>query len=162
MSPQETARIEHFLKLTLKLAEENMLKGEGGPFGAIVVKDDQIVGSGFNQVTSTYDPTAHAEVQAIRDACRHLKSFQIEDCEVFASCEPCPMCLGAIYWARPKALYFASTRKDAADAGFDDDFIYQEIALTPEKRSIPTKHVYFEGHNKVFSLWKAKQDRVDY
>jgi len=154
--------IQKFLNITLDLAEKNMLKGKGGPFGAIVVQGDKIVGEGFNQVTSTNDPTAHAEVQAIRDACRNLKTFQLDDCIVYASCEPCPMCLGAIYWSRPKAIYFASTRQDAADAGFDDDFIYKEIVLPVEKRSILTRNVPFDGHKRVFELWKSKQDRVEY
>lgn len=155
-------RIEGFLKQTLELAKDHMQKGLGGPFGAIVVKDDKIVGRGFNAVTTKNDPTAHAEVQAIRDACQNLGSFQLEDCEVFSSCEPCPMCLGAIYWARPKALYFASSREDAAEAGFDDDFIYKEIILPIGQRSIPTFHVATQGHTEVFNLWKQKQDRVDY
>jgi guanine deaminase len=154
--------IQKYLKMALELAEQNMLKGAGGPFGAVVVKGDEVVGRGFNQVTSSNDPTAHAEIQAIRDACRNLKSFQIEDCVVYTSCEPCPMCLGALYWARPKAIYFASTRQDAADAGFDDDFIYREIVLPLERRRILTRHVPFAGHSKVFELWKLKQDKIHY
>jgi guanine deaminase len=157
-----TETILKFLKTTAQLAEENMLKGAGGPFGAIVVKDEMIVGRGFNQVTSLNDPTAHAEIQAIRDACRNLGAFQLDDCTVFSSCEPCPMCLGALYWARPKAIYFASTRKDAAQAGFDDDFIYREITLLPEERSILTRVVPYEGHLRPFELWGSKQDRIDY
>jgi len=159
---RDTSSIVKYLSLAASLAEENMLKGHGGPFGAIVVKDDVVVGRGFNQVTTLNDPTAHAEVQAIRDACRKLKSFQLDGCEIFTSCEPCPMCLGALYWARPKAIYFASTRKDAADAGFDDDLIYREIVLPVDKRSIHTRGVSFEGHLRVFELWKSKQDRVEY
>ncbi len=156
------ARIQKYLKATVELAKKHMQDGQGGPFGAIVVQNDAIVGSGFNSVTSRNDPTAHAEVQAIRDACQKLSTFQLDDCEIFSSCEPCPMCLGAIYWARPKALYFAASRRDAALAGFDDDFIYQEIALPIEKRSIPTFHVVTQGHTEVFELWKLKEDRVDY
>jgi guanine deaminase len=159
---QDSATIVKFLSQAAALAEENMLKGLGGPFGALVVKEGRVVGRGFNQVTSLNDPTAHAEVQAIRDACKNLSSFQLDDCEIYTSCEPCPMCLGALYWARPKAIYFASTRKDAADAGFDDDLIYREIVLPVEKRSIPTKGYPYEGHLRVFELWKTKQDRVEY
>jgi guanine deaminase len=159
---QDSATIIKFLGQAAALAEENMLKGLGGPFGALVVKEGRVVGRGFNQVTSLNDPTAHAEVQAIRDACKNLSSFQLEDCEIYTSCEPCPMCLGALYWARPKAIYFASTRKDAADAGFDDDLIYREIVLPVEKRSIPTKGYSYEGHLRVFELWKSKRDRVEY
>ena len=161
-STPDTQTIQKYLNVALDLAEKNMLKGAGGPFGAIVVKDDKIVGQGFNQVTSSNDPTAHAEVQAIRDACRNLKSFQLDGCVVYTSCEPCPMCLGAIYWARPQAIYFASTREDAAGAGFDDDFIYREIILPIEKRSILTQHTPFDGHSRVFDLWKSKQDKIEY
>jgi tRNA(Arg) A34 adenosine deaminase TadA len=154
--------IQKYLLEALAVAEQNMSKERGGPFGAIVVRGDKIVGRGGNRVTAINDPTAHAEVQAIRDACKNLGSFQLDDCEIYSSCEPCPMCLGAIYWARPKALYFASDRKDAADAGFDDDFIYREIALPTERRSILTQGVPFDGHLRVFELWKKKSDRIDY
>jgi len=151
-----------YLQEALAVAEDNMNKGFGGPFGAIVVKDGKIVGRGANRVTSLNDPTAHAEVQAIRDACKTLGSFQLDGCEIYSSCEPCPMCLGAIYWARPKAIYFGSTREDAAHAGFDDDFIYREIVLPVDKRSILTKAVPFDGHLRVFELWKKKSDRIEY
>lgn len=161
MSNEHQTHIK-YLQVAAELAEENMMQGKGGPFGAVVVKGDQIVGRGFNQVTSLNDPTAHAEVMAIRDACKNLGSFQIEDCVVYTSCEPCPMCLGALYWARPKAIYYASTRKDAADAGFDDDFIYREIVLPVEHRSIKTRALTYDGHLRVFELWQKKQDRVDY
>ncbi|NCN41903.1 nucleoside deaminase [bacterium] len=159
---QAELRIKDFLKQTLELTKNHLELGQGGPFGAIVVQGDKIVGRGFNKVTSLNDPTAHAEVQAIRDACKTLSTFQLSGCEIFSTCEPCPMCLGAIYWARPKALYFASSRLDAADAGFDDDFIYKEIVLPLDQRSIPTVHVATEGHTDVFQAWKLNEDRVDY
>jgi guanine deaminase len=159
---RDSKSIEKYLNEAARLAEENVLNGQGGPFAAIVVKGDKIVGRGCNQVTTSNDPTAHAEVQAIRDACRNLASFQLDDCEVYTSCEPCPMCLGAIYWARPKAIYFASSRKDAAAAGFDDDLIYREIVLPIEKRSIHTQGVPHAGHLKPFEAWKKKQDKVEY
>lgn len=141
---------------------EKMNQGHGGPFGALVVKDGKIVGRGWNSVTSTNDPTAHAEVNAIRDACRNLKSFQIEDCILYTSCEPCPMCLGAIYWARPGAIYFASSREDAAAAGFDDDFIYQELSKSLVQRSLPINQLIPEEGAKAFDSWIQKSDRVRY
>ena len=159
---KDPAVVKKFLEMAVELAETNLRAGLGGPFGAVVVRNEQVIGRGFNQVTALNDPTAHAEVQAIRDACRNTGSFQLEDCEIYTTCEPCPMCLGAIYWARPNAIYFASTRKDAAAAGFDDDFIYHEINLPLEKRTIPTWHSPFEGHLRIFEIWKNKQDRVDY
>jgi len=116
---------EYFMEKAIELSLDNMRSGKGGPFGAIIVKDGKIVGSGANHVTSENDPTAHAEVVAIRDACKNLGTFQLDDCIIYTSCEPCPMCLGAIYWARPKAIYYANTRVDAANIGFDDDFIYE-------------------------------------
>ncbi|MBK8702952.1 MAG: nucleoside deaminase [Saprospiraceae bacterium] len=115
-----------FMLSAIQLAREGMLRNQGGPFGALVIKDGQIIGRGNNQVTSSNDPTAHAEIVAIRDACRHLNSFQLDDCLLFTSCEPCPMCLGAIYWARPSHVFYACTRHDASQAGFDDSFIYEK------------------------------------
>ena len=117
------------MREAIRLSKEGMESGHGGPFGAVVVKDGEIIASGFNRVLSSNDPTAHAEVTAIREACQRLKHFQLDDCILYTSCEPCPMCLGAIYWARPKAVYYANTRKDAAEIGFDDDFIYRELEL---------------------------------
>src|SRR3954468_6759645 len=125
-----------FMREAIRLSIDMMRCGEGGPFGAVVVRGEKVVGRGCNQVTSTNDPTAHAEIVAIRDACKRLKTFQLDDCELYTSCEPCPMCLSAIYWARLKKIYFANTRQDAAEIGFDDDFIYQEIPLALEKRKI--------------------------
>lgn len=151
-----------FMNRAVELAIEKMTQGHGGPFGAVVVKDGKIIAEGFNAVTSTNDPTAHAEVQAIRKACQELGTFQLEDCEIYTSCEPCPMCLGAIYWARPKKVYYACTRKDAADAGFDDDFIYREIAMPPEARTIPMVALGREHALKAFAAWTAKTNKVEY
>ena len=133
-----------------------------GPFGAVVVKNGEIVGRGFNQVTSSNDPTAHAEVVAIRDACNNLGTFQLEDCEIYTSCEPCPMCLGAIYWARPRKVYYANTREDAAEIGFDDAFIYQEIPLPLHQRKIEMIPLGREEAQKAFQFWKDKSDKTEY
>ncbi|HOS49133.1 MAG TPA: nucleoside deaminase, partial [Bacteroidia bacterium] len=126
-----------FMKAAILAASEGLKLGKGGPFGAVVVKDGKIIAVGSNHVTSTNDPTAHAEVMAIREACRVLGTYQLSDCEIYTSCEPCPMCMGAIYWARPKKVYYASTRHDAAAAGFDDSFIYDELNVDPKDRAIP-------------------------
>jgi tRNA(Arg) A34 adenosine deaminase TadA len=126
------------------------------------VKDGVIIGRGNNRVTSTNDPTAHAEVVAIRDACKNLSTFQLDGCEIYTSCEPCPMCLGAIYWARPAKLYYANTRKDAADIGFDDDLIYQEINVPIPQRQIPTFQLMSDEALSTFKRWKEKADRTDY
>lgn len=150
-----------FMREAIRLAAENIRRG-GGPFGALVVRDGRIIGSGVNQVTSSMDPTAHAEINAIRAACRHLGHWQLEGCEVYSSCEPCPMCLGAIYWARPAALYFANTREDAASIRFDDAFIYRELMLPPHARSIPTIQLLREEGIQVFSAWEADPDKVRY
>jgi tRNA(Arg) A34 adenosine deaminase TadA len=139
-----------------------MERNEGGPFGAVVVKDGQIIGKGNNRVTSSNDPTAHAEVEAIRDACRHLGSFQLEGCVLYTSCEPCPMCLGAIYWARPDRVVYACSRADAAAIEFDDDFIYQELSLLPEQRSIPAVQDLRDEGLVVFRDWVAKPDKTSY
>ena len=151
-----------FMRRAIALAEEGVNEGDGGPFGAIVVRDGRIVGEGCNKVTSTLDPTAHAEIVAIREACRNLNSFQLEGCTVYASCEPCPMCLGAIYWARPARLLYACTRQDAAAVGFDDDFIYREIALPIVERRIPTDNFLREEGLTVFQNWAAKEDKIEY
>jgi len=137
---------KYFIKEAINLALENVKSGNGGPFGAIVVKNGKIIATGTNSVTSENDPTAHAEVTAIRNACKELKTYQLEDCVIYSSCEPCPMCLGAIYWARPLKLVFASTKDDAALAGFDDSYIYDEIALTPDKRHLKT--IQIDSKNK--------------
>jgi len=139
-----------------------MREGAGGPFGAIVVKDGEIIGRGYNEVTSTNDPTAHAEIVAIRAACRFLKSHQLDGCEIYASCEPCPMCFAAIYWARPSTVYYANTKKDAANIGFDDYFIEKEIRLDPTERKIPMIQLLREEAIVVFEEWKSKEDKTEY
>ena len=136
----------------IMLSLKGSADGKGGPFGAVVVKNGEIVGRGFNQVTSSNDPTAHAEVVAIRDACNNLGTFQLEDCEIYTSCEPCPMCLGAIYWARPSKVYYANTREDAAEIGFDDAFIYQEIPLPIHQRKIEMIPLGREEAQKAFQF----------
>lgn len=146
----------------IQLANRGISHKEGGPFGCVIVKGDEIVGRGNNQVTSTNDPTAHAEVVAIRNACKNLNSFQLEDCEIYTSCEPCPMCLGAIYWARPKVIYYAGTRADAADAGFDDSLIYEEMDRSLADRLIPIKSIGREQALKVFETWKNNPDKTTY
>lgn len=156
------AYVESFLRAAIRLSREKMEAGEGGPFGALIVRDGEIVGIGWNRVTSVNDPTAHAEIEAIRNACRHLESFSLEGCEIYASCEPCPMCLSAIYWARLDALYYAASRNDAADAGFDDALLYEELRKPPGMHSIPTQRGCEQEAKNVFDLWKNKPNRIDY
>ena len=151
-----------FMAEAIRLAEKNVRDGRGGPFGAVVVKDGRIIARGANLVTSTNDPTAHAEVVAIREACRTLGSFQLAGCDLYASCEPCPMCLGAIYWARPDRLFFASTRADAAAAGFDDSMIYDQMPLPPTERSLPTVHLAHPDREQPLTAWSELSDRTDY
>lgn len=154
---------ESYLREAIALARAGMERGDGGPFGCVIVKGGQVVGRGNNRVTSTNDPTAHAEVVAIREACKALGDFQLSGCTLYTSCEPCPMCLGAIYWARPDRIVFAATREDAADAGFDDQLIYDELALPPEARRIPTDtRVLRDEAKTVFRAWKEKEDKVSY
>jgi tRNA(Arg) A34 adenosine deaminase TadA len=153
---------EKFMREAIRLSLSKMQANCGGPFGAVVVRNGKIVGRGWNQVTSTNDPTAHAEVTAIRDACKKLKTFQLDDCELYTSCEPCPMCLSAIYWARFKKVYYANTRKDAAKIGFDDDLIYREVPKPISKRFIPMKQLLHGPALKVFSEWKKKADKINY
>ncbi|MDA3943559.1 MAG: nucleoside deaminase [Bacteroidetes bacterium] len=153
---------EKFMQEAIKLAASNLNSGKGGPFGAIVVKNGEIIGRGANQVTSTNDPTAHAEIVAIRDACKNLNSFQLDGCEIYASCEPCPMCLGAIYWARPSHLYFAASREDAAQAGFDDSYIYQQVPLKPIDRDIKSLQLLQQDAVQVFTLWNASDQKIPY
>ena len=150
---------EKFMNEAVELSIKGMLNNEGGHFGAVVVKNGQIVGKGNNKVTSTFDPTAHAEVVAIRDACKNLNTFQLDDCIIYTSCEPCPMCLGAIYWARPKAVYYGCTKQDAADINFDDDFIYKELKVPMTDRKIPFKQLGRKNALKAFQLWSKKQDK---
>ena len=153
---------EQFMREAIRESREGMQENDGGPFGAIVVKDGKIVGRGHNRVLATNDPTAHAEVVAIRDACKNLGTFQLDDCEVYTSCEPCPMCLGAIYWARPKRVFFGCTRTDAADIEFDDDFIYAEITVPLEQRKIPMIPLLREEALEVFRAWQTKGDKTLY
>jgi len=153
---------EKFLQRAIELANKSIESGLGGPFGAVVVKNNMIVGEGHNIVTSSNDPTAHAEVVAIRNACKNLNTFQLDDCEIYSSCEPCPMCLGAIYWARPSALYFATSKEDASKAGFDDSFIYDEISLPNDKRKIKTINIPNKEANLVFEKWVVLDNKIDY
>ncbi|MEO7263747.1 MAG: nucleoside deaminase [Ferruginibacter sp.] len=155
-------REEKFMKEAIELSMKGMQDNQGGPFGCVIVKDDKIIGRGNNKVTSTNDPTAHAEVVAIRDACKNLGTYQLEGCEVYTSCEPCPMCLGAIYWARPSIIYFANNRQDAADIGFDDSMIYDEMAAGIEQRKIPIQSLSRDEAIKVFNAWKDKVDKTAY
>jgi tRNA(Arg) A34 adenosine deaminase TadA len=153
---------EKFMRRAMALAQNGIDASSGGPFGAVVVRGGEIIGEGCNRVTSTNDPTAHAEIVAIREACRNLNSFQLEGCEIYTSCEPCPMCLGAIYWARPARMFFACTREDAANAGFDDDFIYEEIALPVNERRIETVNFLREEGLSLFENWVKKPDKTKY
>ncbi len=146
----------------INLAINGMQNNEGGPFGCIVVKDGKIIGKGNNKVTSTNDPTAHAEIIAIRNACKNLDSFQLNGCTIYTSCEPCPMCLGAIYWARPDKVYFASNKTDAAKIGFDDAFIYKEIDLDYAERSIEFEQKNRAEALEAFKLWEEKEDKTKY
>jgi len=157
-----TERHEEFMRRAISLAQQGVDAGAGGPFGAVVVKNDEIVGEGFNQVTSINDPTAHAEIVAIRNACRNLNSFQLDDCIIYTSCEPCPMCLGAIYWARPLRVFYAATRDDAANIGFDDQFIYEEIEKNFEHRQMKLVNLMRDEGLTVFENWKNKSDKTKY
>ena len=150
------------MRAAIRLSLSKMRANCGGPFGAVVVRNGKIIGRGWNQVTSANDPTAHAEVTAIRDACSRLKTFQLDDCELYTSCEPCPMCLSAIYWARLQKVYYANTRKDAAKIAFDDDLIYREVAKPISKRLIPMKQLLRPEALKVFKEWGNKMDKVRY
>lgn len=146
----------------IRLANENIPTGKGGPFGAVVVKDGVIIARSSNRVTVDNDPTAHAEIVAIREACKVLGSFQLDGCEIYASCEPCPMCLGAIYWARPEKLYFAANRHDAAEAGFDDDFIYKEINCRIQDRKIETHQILRNDALQAFDTWTKMDKKKTY
>ena len=151
-----------FMREAAQMAHENVLAGRGGPFGAVIVRKGEIVGRGTNVVTSTNDPTAHAEVTAIRDACRRLHTFTLAGCEIYTSCEPCPMCLAAIYWARLEKIFYANTRVDAARIGFDDDFLYREITLPHDQRSTPILPLPSDEAAATFKLWTTKSDKVPY
>ena len=151
-----------FMREAIALSQRSIDSGKGGPFGAVVVKDGKIVGSGHNEVTSTNDPTAHAEVVAIRRACKTLQSFQLNGCELYTSCEPCPMCLGAIYWARPDRVYYANTQADAAAVGFDDQFIYDELEQPMSQRQIPMVQFLRNDAQKVFHAWVTHSNKIEY
>jgi len=150
------------MREAIALSIEKMEAGEGGPFGAVVAKNGEIVGRGWNRVTSSNDPTAHAEMMAIRDACQTLDTFDLSGCELYASCEPCPMCLAAIYWARLDCLYYAAGREDAADAGFDDEFLYEEVSNPWKNRKLPAEQGLADEAQKAFETWKTKLDRRNY
>ena len=153
---------EKFMREAIRLSIENVNYGNGGPFGAVIVKDNKIIARGVNRVTSDNDPTAHAEVVAIRNACKELGTFQLDGCEIYTSCEPCPMCLGAIYWARPDKMYYANTKQDAAEIDFDDDFIYQELALPYGERKLKTIQLLRDEAIEAFKLWKDSNDKIEY
>ncbi len=151
-----------FINQAIELANENVKSGKGGPFGAIIVKNNKVIATAVNTVTATNDPTAHAEINAIRIACNKLNSFQLADCEIYSSCEPCPMCLGAIYWSRAKKIYFAADKKDAANAGFDDSFIYDEIKLPVNQRKLSTQLLKLENKLAPFQLWQKQKNKTNY
>ncbi len=151
-----------FMERAIALATENVVSGAGGPFGAVIVRDGEIIATGVNCVTAKNDPTAHAEVMAIRAACEKLGSFQLTGCEIYTSCEPCPMCLAAIYWSRCSAIYFGNTALDAADVGFDDSFLYVEVAKPRSERTIPTSRLLPEQAIVTFNTWRDYTERVDY
>ena len=152
---------KEFMRMAVELAVENVRNG-GGPFGAVIVKDNEVVATGVNRVTANNDPTAHAEVCAIRSACAKLGTFVLEGCKIYSSCEPCPMCLGAIYWAHIDRLYYGCNKLDAADAGFDDSFIYKELELDASQRRLKTDELLPEVAKAAFEAWKNKEDKVEY
>lgn len=149
----------YFINEAIRLSQQGMRNNEGGPFGCVIVKDGVIVGKGNNRVLANNDPTAHAEIVAIRDACKHLQTFQLTGCDVYTSCEPCPMCMGAIYWARPRAVYYANTRQQAAAIGFDDELIYVELEKDLIDRSIPMHCIISEDAIAVFKEWEEKGNK---
>jgi guanine deaminase len=151
-----------FMQRAVALALEKMRENSGGPFGAVIVRDNAIIAEGWNEVTSSNDPTAHAEIVAIRRACARLGTFNLPDCDIFTNCEPCPMCLGAIYWARLRRIYYANTRAEAAQIGFDDAFIYEEIGRPPESRKIPAIRLLTEDSHSAFQEWAADPGKVRY
>lgn len=149
------------MRQAIQLAVENVKQG-GGPFGAVIVKDGEVVATGVNRVTATHDPTAHAEVRAIREACSCLQDFQLEGCDIYTSCEPCPMCLGAIYWSRLRHIYYGCNKADAAQAGFDDSFIYKEMELPLSQRHKPIEELLPEEARQTFRAWDEQEDKVEY
>jgi tRNA(Arg) A34 adenosine deaminase TadA len=157
-----TEQQEAFMREAIQLSLSNIKSCNGGPFGAVIVKDGQIIARGANSVTSTNDPTAHAEVVAIRQACENLQTFQLTGCEIYASCEPCPMCLGAIYWARLDKLYYANTKNDAAAINFDDKFIYEELEKPLEKRTLFTRQLLRNEALEAFKKWSETEQKTEY
>jgi len=153
---------QKFMRMAIKASEKNVLDSIGGPFGAVIVKDGKVIAKSGNKVTSTNDPTAHAEVSAIRIACKKLKTFDLSGCVVYTSCEPCPMCLAAIYWARVDAVYYGNTKKDAADINFDDSFIYDEIEKPTAERKLPIKQLMRDEALQAFKLWEQSAMKVTY
>lgn len=153
---------QNFMNKAIEAAIKGVLSNDGGPFGCVIIKDGEIIGTGNNKVTSSNDPTAHAEIMAIREACKNLDSFQLDGCIVYTSCEPCPMCFGAIYWARPQKVFYGCNKADAAEIGFDDEFIYKELDLELSKRSIPFEQINRETAVKAFKAWKEKDDKIEY
>jgi tRNA(Arg) A34 adenosine deaminase TadA len=152
----------YFMREAIRLSQEGMHKNAGGPFGAVIVKDQVIIGRGYNQVTSLHDPTAHAEINAIRDACRQIEHFSLENCVIYTSCEPCPMCLAAIYWARIRRIVYGNTRADAAAIDFDDDWIYREVSLPLRERFVPMEQVLASEAIQAFEAWRNKWDKMAY
>jgi guanine deaminase len=159
---EETQMTEEFMRRAIALAMENVRSGAGGPFAAVIVKDGRVVADGVNRVTATNDPTAHAEVVAIREACRKLRDFQLAGCDLYTTCEPCPMCLGAIYWARPARVFFACVAADAAAVGFDDAFIYEELNRAHAERRVPMQQLLREESLTIFALWQRQEKKTLY
>jgi guanine deaminase len=153
---------QEFMRRAIALALQNVHSGGGGPFAALIVKENRIIAEGTNRVTRTNDPTAHAEVVAIREACRVLADFQLHGCDLYTTCEPCPMCLGAIYWARPTRTFYAATAADAAEAGFDDAFIYDELKIAPAIRRIPMTQLLRDDSLTIFAAWKQQENKTPY
>ena len=151
-----------FMREAIRLSMENVQSGNGGPFGTVIVKNEKIIATGVNEVTKSNDPTAHAEMIAIRNACEKLNSFQLDGCDIYCSCEPCPMCLGAIYWARPKSIYFANSKKDAAEINFDDNVIFQEIKLPIHERKLTTTQLLRDEAQSVFLKWQKSENKIEY
>lgn len=153
---------DDFMRAAIALSHRVMAEGKGGPFGAVIVRDGEIIAEGRNEVTSANDPTAHAEVSAIRQACRKLGTFALTDCDIYTSCEPCPMCLSAIYWARLRRMVYANAREDAARIGFDDEFLYQEVAKAIDDRTLPTRRLLPDEAIEAFKAWDANPDKIPY
>ena len=150
------------MKMAIALSEQNVTRSLGGPFGAVIVKDGKVIAKSANKVTTSNDPTAHAEVSAIRLACRKLKTFDLSGCVIYTSCEPCPMCLGAIYWSRIGLIYYANTKRDAANIGFDDQFIYDELDLDMNKRTLPIVQLMRDDAQKAFKSWSDSEMKIEY